>query len=385
MGELCIRSKKIFKDTDIFDGYILIKNGIIKEITKDKPSSNIEILNYENQIVASGYFDTHIHGYGGYDIMDCDVKAVLEISKGIVKNGVTSFLATTLTDSREKLIAACKAVYDATKTPEYSEGNGARIEGIFLEGPFFSEEFKGAQNEKYMSLPNIEFLKELIYASGGLVKKIAIAPELSGTEDFVRQAKELGVVVALGHSNATYDDAMGAVDLGASIFIHTYNAMSPLKHRDPGMVGAALSTENTYSEIICDGYHVHPAAVKIVVRAKTKEKTMLITDCMMAGGMSDGNYKLGDFDVLVSNGTARLYSGNLAGSILKMNDAVKNIINWGIANPIDAVNMASIVPSRSMYMDNRIGSIAVNKEANLLIADDSLNINHVMINGKMIF
>ena len=320
MREFYIKSDKIFLEDEIFSGYVKVKDGFIADISKEK-KEDIEIKDYTGKIVAPGYFDTHVHGYGGHDIMDATKESLLEISKGIVHTGVTSFLATTLTDTDEKLDLACKNVAENKDLCE-----GAKVQGIFLEGPFFSQEFKGAQNPKYMIDPDINKLINWKKSSNNLVNKIAIAPERQGSEDFIKKAVNSGVTVALGHSNATYEQAKAAVDSGAKIFVHIYNGMSPLHHRNPGMVGAGLTTKGTYCEVICDGHHAHTAAVDLVLKAKTPDNTVLITDCMMAGGMPEGQYKLGEFDVTVKDGTARLQSGSLAGSILKLYQAVKNVV-----------------------------------------------------------
>jgi len=379
MSEFYIKSDEIFTLNGVFSGYIKIKDGVIEEISK-VANESIEIKDYTGKIVAPGYFDTHVHGYGGHDIMDATKEGLLEISKGIVQTGVTSFLATTLTDSTEKLDKACKNVGD---NKDFCEG--AKVQGIFLEGPFFTEEFKGAQNPDYMTNPDINKLNNWKKLSKGLVNKIAIAPERENSEEFIKDALKLGVKVALGHSNATYEQAKKAVDVGANIFVHTYNGMSPLHHRNPGMVGAALSTENTYGEVICDGHHVHPAAVKVVMRAKTYDNTLLITDCMMAGGMPEGDYKLGDFDVKVENGTARIQNGSLAGSILRLDNAVKNIVKWGLASPFDAVKMASLIPAKSVDLDDKIGSISVGRCADINILDKDMNVLEVYIDGERKF
>lgn len=379
MSEFYIKSDEIFALNGVFSGYIKIKDGVIEEISKVADES-IEIKDYTGKIVAPGYFDTHVHGYGGHDIMEATKEGLLEISKGIVQTGVTSFLATTLTDTTEKLDKACKNVGD---NKDFCEG--AKVQGIFLEGPFFTEEFKGAQNPDYMTNPDINKLSNWKKLSKGLVNKIAIAPERENSEEFIKDALKLGVKVALGHSNATYEQAKKAVDVGANIFVHTYNGMSPLHHRNPGMVGAALSTENTYGEVICDGHHVHPAAVKVVMRAKTYDNTLLITDCMMAGGMPEGDYKLGDFDVKVENGTARIQNGSLAGSILRLDNAVKNIVKWGLASPFDAVKMASLIPAKSVDLDDKIGSISVGRCADINILDKDMNVLEVYIDGERKF
>ncbi len=378
MAGFYMKSEKIFLENEIFCGYIEIENGIIINIFKEeeKLEKNIEVIDYSGKIIAPGFFDTHVHGYAGFDVMDGTKESIIEISRGIVENGVTSFLPTTLTDTVEKLNIACENV------GKYKDlCDGAKIQGIFLEGPFFTEEYKGAQNPKFMTNPDIKTLRKWKSLSGNLVNKIAIAPERENSLDFIKEATKDGVKIALGHSNATYEQAIDAVKYGANIFVHLYNGMSPLHHRKPGMVGAGL-TSDAYCELICDGHHVHKGAIKLVLKTKTADKSVLITDCMRAGGMKDGDYTLGDFDVIVKDGTARLHSGNLAGSVLTLNKSVKNLVDWNLATPFEAVKMASITPAKSVGLDKTIGSIAVGKCADITILNEDMTVSAVYIDGK---
>ena len=312
----------ILEDEVLKDYFMEVEDGVIKSFSKNEPEEYEDL----GEIIAPGLVDTHIHGYHGEDIMNAKPGALNIISKGLLETGVTSFLPTTLTDSTERLNEACRVVGE-----EYKEAEGAKIRGVFLEGPFFTEKYKGAQNDKYMSDPDIEKLKKWKDLSDGLVNKIAIAPEREGVTDFIKKANAMGVYVALGHSDASYDVAIDAVDAGANIFVHTYNGMSGLHHRNPGMVGAAMNSE-AISELICDGHHVNPVSANILMNVKGRNHIALITDCMAAGGMAEGDYKLGEYDVIVKDGTARLKEGgSLAGSILKLKDAVKNVVDWDLS------------------------------------------------------
>ncbi|MDO4595239.1 MAG: N-acetylglucosamine-6-phosphate deacetylase [Tissierellia bacterium] len=367
------KAKHIILEDKILDDYFMkVEDGKIAGFTKNEPDEYEDLGEY----IAPGLVDTHIHGYKNHDIMDIEQGALNEISKGILENGVTSFLPTTLTDTTERLNAACKIV-----GKEYKDVEGAKVRGIFLEGPFFTEKHKGAQNADYMSDPDIEKLKKWKELSNGLVNKIAIAPERAGANEFIKKANDMGVYVALGHSDADYDTAVSAVDAGANIFVHVYNGMSPLHHRNPGMVGACMDTKDTIAEIICDGHHVNKHAANIMMNAKGRDHIALITDCMMAGGMPEGDYKLGEFPVKVQNGTARLESGSLAGSILKLNDAVKNVCEWDIADVFEAVNMASLVPAKSVGIDDVCGKLKVGYDADFIALDKDLNITHTYLDG----
>lgn len=366
----------VLEDAMLEDYYMEVEDGVIVGFSKNEPGD----YEYLGEIVAPGLVDTHIHGYHGKDIMNAEEGALNVISKGLLECGVTSFLPTTLTDSKEKTDAALKRV-----GAEYKDVEGAKVRGVFLEGPFFTEKYKGAQNPAYMSDPKIDYLKEWIELSDGLVNKIAIAPEREGAEDFIKKANAMGVRVALGHSDATFDQAVAAVDAGANIFVHTYNGMSGLHHREPGMVGAAMSTD-AISELICDGHHVNPNAANILMNAKGRDKVALITDCMSAGGMADGDYMLGDFPVRVEGGTARLKDGgSLAGSILKLKEAVKNVVDWEIADIFEAIQMASLIPAKSVGIDNICGKLHEGYEADFIVLDYDLNLKATYLNGEEVY
>lgn len=363
----------ILEDAMLEDYCMEVEDGVIVGFSKNEPSD----YEYLGEIVAPGLVDTHIHGYAGKDIMNAEEGALDVISKGLLECGVTSFLPTTLTDSKERTDAALKRI-----AAEYKDVKGAKVRGIFLEGPFFTEKYKGAQNPNYMSDPKIDYLKEWKEISDGLVNKIAIAPERAGAEDFIKKANAMGVRVALGHSDASFDEAVAAVDAGANIFVHTFNGMSGLHHREPGMVGAAMATD-AISELICDGHHVNPNAAGILMNTKGRDKIALITDCMSAGGMADGDYKLGEFPVRVENGTARLKDGgSLAGSILKLKDGVKNVVDWEIADIFEAIQMASLVPAKSVGIDNICGKLHEGYAADFIVFDYDMNLKATYLNGE---
>ena len=375
-----IKSKYIFLEDRILENAALeIKDGKIKAI-HEKANNISSCIDYGNAIIAPGFVDSHIHGYAGFDVMDKSEEALDNISQEILKTGVTSFLATTLTDTVENLNETVKLVGDYK-----NKSKGAKIQGIFLEGPFFSLDYKGAQDSSCFLDPNIDILKKWQELSGGLIKKIALAPELKNSLDFIKEAKKMGIYTAIGHSNSKYEEAKSAIEAGASIFVHGYNAMSPLHHREAGLVGAMLTFDNSYAEIICDGQHVSPVAIDVLFRCKNKKNIALITDCMMAGGMKDGHYKLGNFDVNVENGSARLKNGKLAGSTLKLIDAVKNIIAWGLASPFEAIQMASLIPAKSVGIDNLCGKIDLARDADLVILDNNnYDIKAVYLNGEIV-
>ena len=369
----------ILADEVVENAYLEVRDGQFGYATLEKPLKG-EIKDYTGYTVAAGLVDTHIHGFHGADVMDDDFQAVQTMSKGLLSTGVTAFLPTTLTSSADLLTSVAGKIGD-----HYKEAEGAKILGIFFEGPWFTEEHKGAQNPAYMGDPDLAQFEVWQTAAKGLIHKIALAPERQTAKDFTTTITKEGVRVALAHSSATYDEATAVVDAGANIFIHTYNGMSGLHHRNPGMVGAAMATDDTYAEVICDGKHVHPGAIKALVKAKGWDKTVLITDAMSAAGMPDGKYQLGEFPVIVKDGEARLESGNLAGSVLTLNQAVKNVVDWGIVDSEQALRMASQVPAASVGLDGQVGVIAPGRVADFIVVDADMNLKETYLNGVSVF
>ena len=374
-----VYAKQIVLDDQVIDkAYLTIEDGKFGPILMEEPQ-DAPIKDYSQSIVAPGLVDTHIHGYKSHDVMDNDFEGIKVISEGLLSCGVTSWLPTTLTSSAELLNDVCETIGN-----HYQEVTGAKIRGIFLEGPFFTEKYKGAQNPKYMSDPSVEKLAKWHELSQGLVNKIAIAPERKGVKEFIEFAKSKGVYTALAHSDATYEEAAAAVEAGANIFVHIYNGMSGLHHRKPGMVGAALSLDKVFAEMICDGHHVHPAAARVVTRARGPKETVLITDCMRAGGMGEGQSRLGEFEVVVKDGTARLKdTGNLAGSILELKQGVKNVVDWGLVSPAEALRMASLTPAQSVGIESVCGRIAPGYEADFIVVSDQLELEATYLDGEL--
>jgi len=374
-----VYAKQIVLDDQVIDkAYLTIEDGKFGPILMEEPQ-DAPIKDYSQSIVAPGLVDTHIHGYKSHDVMDNDFEGIKVISEGLLSCGVTSWLPTTLTSSAQLLNDVCETIGN-----HYQEVTGAKIRGIFLEGPFFTEKYKGAQNPKYMSDPSVDKLAKWHELSQGLVNKIAIAPERKGVKEFIEFAKSKGVYTALAHSDATYEEAAAAVEAGANIFVHIYNGMSGLHHRNPGMVGAALSLDKVFAEMICDGHHVHPAAARVVTRARGPKETVLITDCMRAGGMGEGQSRLGEFEVVVKDGTARLKdTGNLAGSILELKQGVKNVVDWGLVSPAEALRMASLTPAQSVGIESVCGRIAPGYEADFIVVSDQLELEATYLDGEL--
>lgn len=357
-------------------GYLEIKAGKFGDFYHSKPEVGVEVIDYSGHFVAPGLVDTHIHGFRDKDVMDNNFDGLNIISEELLTCGVTSFLPTTLTSPTEQLNEVCQLIGQ-----RYRDVQGAKIKGIFLEGPIFTEKHKGAQNASYFDSPSISKLKKWNELANGLVRKIAVAPEKDGIEKFIQYAKSENIFVALAHSDATYEQAKRAVEIGASIFVHTFNGMRGLHHREPGMVGAALSLKDVFAELICDGHHVHPVAAQILVQARGVKETVLVSDCMRAGGMEEGVYTLGDYAVKVKDGTARLGNNSLAGSILQLKDAVKNVVAWGIASLEDAIYMASTGPAKSVQIDDECGKISRGYPADFIILNQDMDLMATYLDG----
>ncbi|MDR1473521.1 MAG: N-acetylglucosamine-6-phosphate deacetylase [Lactobacillales bacterium] len=379
MKKYILADKFFYANSTKGRGYLEIQDGRFGKFYEELSDMPVEVVDYSGKWIAPGFVDTHIHGFKGVDVMDNNWEDVITtMSEGLLSCGVTSFLPTTLTAEYELLEQVVEGI-----GAHYKEATGAKIQGLYFEGPYFTKEYKGAQNPLYMRSPSIEEFHKWQRAASGLIKKIAIAPECAGAYDFVCQVVDDEVVVALGHSNATFNEAKDIVAAGASVWVHAYNGMRALTHREPGMVGALMSQKHTYAELICDCHHVHPIAAQILLKAVGCEHVALITDCMRAGGMPNGRYTLGEFDVKVKDGAARLLSGNLAGSILQLKDAIKNVVDWGIATSEEAVMMASLIPAISCKIDDRCGKIFTGRAADFVVLNPDMTLFATYLDGKL--
>ena len=372
-------AKYFLKNTTENNGYLEINDdGTFGKYYPENQKPQGKIVEYPDKWVSPGLFDTHIHGLLGHDVTDGDWDAINEMSEGLLKAGVTSWLPTTVTASFEQLDKVCHAIGE-----HQGQEKGAKIRGIHFEGPYFTEEHKGAQDPKYLRDPDFDEFQKWQESANGLLNKISIAPERNGAAEFTQKAVNSGVVVSIGHSSATYEQAKRCIEAGATMFTHTYNGMNDMGHREPGMVGAAYTMADTYCEIICDGHHNAPAAVQVLINQKTPDNVALVTDCMRAGLMPEGDYMLGELEVYVKDGMARLKKGNnLAGSILLLKDAIKNLVEWNVATPEEAIRMATLVPAKSMNMENEVGAIVPGAAADFLILDSNMNLCETYLNRK---
>lgn len=370
-----------FKNSNVYvEGKGIIKTNL--QIEENKFSSfdyldSLEELD-DKYIIVPGFIDEHIHGSNNSDAMDATKDALDNISSSIIKEGVTSFLATTMTMSNDKILSSLENIAN------YKSTNGANLLGIHLEGPFISPSFSGAQNKDEIIKPTKETILNYINKSNNKIKIMTIAPENCENEIY-QILKDNNIVISAGHTNATSKDIKNAIQYGLSLTTHTYNAMKGLHHREIGTVGAALLYDELACELICDLHHVSEEAIQLLYKNKPKDKLILITDSMEAKFLDDGNYSLGGQPVIVKNGTARLENDTLAGSILHMNDAIRNLKNVCNLSLEEAIDKATINPAKNLKIDNIKGSINIGKDADFIIIDKDLNIYRTYVNGKLVY
>jgi len=375
-----LKNVKILTPHGYVDGNIEIVEGKIKDINHHE-DFNGETFD-EQVIVVPGFIDEHIHGVNGSDVMDCSIDSLRNMAMSVIKEGTTSFLATTMTQTEEMISSALKHVNEYI---ELHEANAAEILGIHLEGPFISLKACGAQPKEYIVNPSIDQFKKYLVDSNYHIKMATIAPEEEGGYALIRFCKENNIVASIGHTKATYLETIKAINEGANSVTHCFNAMTGLHHREVGVVGASLLHEELNAEVIVDGVHVHPKAVELLYKNKGKENITLITDSMRAKGLIDGDYELGGQKVIVSNNEARLVDATLAGSVLKMIDAVKNAIKFLNISLEDAVMMASTNPAKKLNVYDRKGSIEVGKDADLVVLNKDLVILMTIVKGKIVY
>jgi N-acetylglucosamine-6-phosphate deacetylase len=362
---------------------MLSDEGTIEAIisTDVPPSSvsNLPGLDATDCTVLPGFIDVHIHGSNGYDMMDATPTALREISRFLARHGVTGFLATTMTAPPPPTLAAVRnaaAVNDETLP-------GARLLGVHLEGPYLSPQFPGAQPAIYLRDPDLEEFQTLVAA--GPVRLITLAPERPGAHQLIDAACRQNVVVVLGHTAATYEETIAAVRQGVTQATHTFNAMTGLHHRKPGVVGAVLSSDDIFAQIIPDNIHVHPAVMSVLARCKGPDRTLLITDAIRATGLPEGETELGGQLVVVRDGACRLADGTLAGSIVTMDRALRNFLaaaGWSLSYgwPVSSRTAAT-----ALGLEDELGMVAPGYRADLVLLDRDLEVAATMVGGRLVY
>lgn len=368
---LLIHAKYLDEDFRLVQGDIEIEDGKILRVGKDLPrkEEDLAVDCAGSYTVVPGFVDVHIHGCAGADTCDATREALEAMAAFLLAHGVTSFCPTTMTTSRETIQAALLAAKDMMDHP--MEG-GARVVGVNMEGPFIAKERKGAQKEEDILPPDFPLFQRFYEESGGIVRLVDVAPEQPGGLEFVEKASQL-CTVSIAHTTADYDQAKAAFDKGVTHATHLFNAMSGLHHRKPGVVGAVFDDSRVRGELICDGFHIHPAVLRAAFRL-LGDRALIVSDSMRANGMPEGEaFDLGGQMVTVHQGKALLPDGTIAGSVTNLHQEIKNLVSFGV--PFEqAVKAATLLPARAIGLDGEIGSIAPGKRADLVVLDEKLDI-----------
>lgn len=371
---------RIILQDQVMEGRVLLFDEKIEEIIlPDQLSfySVNQVIDVKGQYISPGFIDIHIHGSGGSDTMDGTLRDLNIISETIIHQGTTSFLPTTMTMDIQVIHQALVAIREAMN----QEMNGAQVLGAHMEGPFINVKYKGAQNPTYVIPPD----KKVIEGYLDVIKIITMAPEVEGGKNFLKHMKaHPEVVLSIGHSKASYNEAIEAIDHGFRHATHLFNAMTPLHHRDPGIVGAVFNSEIT-CELIADEIHVHPDLFKLIYRIKGKENLILITDSIRAGCMKEGRYDLGGQGVTVKDGSARLENGSLAGSVLRLNEGVARFVKATGLPMHDVIRLVTLNPARLIGVEDQKGSIEVGKDADIVIFDEDIKVSSAFVKGQQKF
>jgi N-acetylglucosamine-6-phosphate deacetylase len=370
---------------EISDAVIVIQGSKIAAVGQrgkvDLPRGARE-LNATGKTVVPGFVDVHIHGAGGHDVMEGTREALEIITATVAAHGTTSLVATTVTASEKETLSSVAGIaHFILNTSQYAARElSAEILGIHFEGPFISPARRGVHPAKWIVPPSRELLAQLLGEARGTAQILTLAPELPGALDLISAARQAGLVVSLGHTDATYEQAQAAIEAGASHAAHVFNAMRPFSHRGTGVIGAVLTSPKVSAELIADGVHVDEAAMRMLVELKTPERVILVSDGISATGKPDGKYQLGMFEVKVSGGVARNAEGKLAGSTLTLDRALRNMVALGV--PLaSALRMVTANPARQIGLGTRKGVLATGADADLVFLDDKLEVSGVMTRG----
>ncbi|WP_424236777.1 N-acetylglucosamine-6-phosphate deacetylase [Bhargavaea ginsengi] len=384
MGTILISGAKVYAEEGVLEGgYVLVRDGEIVDVSGTRPAElPDEMLEIDGTSLnlLPGFIDAHIHGADGADVMDATEEALDRMARFLPAEGTTAFLATTITQSHENIGNALENVAVYPNRPGQAE-----VLGVHLEGPFVEKKRAGAQPEAYIIEPDAELFRKWQEMAGGKISVITIAPEHDRDGAFIRELSESGVVVSAGHTDTGFAGMQEAAAHGVSQVTHLCNAMPGIHHRDVGVVGAAFLLDSLKAELIADGIHVEEQMLRLIWRNIGPERLILITDSMRAKGLPAGDYELGGQPVRVTEDRAELADGTLAGSILKMNEGARRMLGLENVKMEDIVAMASRNPARQLGVDDRKGGIREGKDADLILADDDLNIRLTLCRGEVAF
>nr|WP_318469301.1 N-acetylglucosamine-6-phosphate deacetylase [Photobacterium leiognathi] len=373
-----LHPQRIFTPTGIaYNQYVIVNDGKIEAITETKPL-DCDVTELEGQTLVPGFIDIHIHGRAGADVMDATPQALQTIADALPKTGVVAWVGTTVTAPWQDIINALQQVRDFCQQPKQV---GAKLLGSFLEGPYFTEAYRGSHPTQYLQAPSIAALAELKEVAGDSLIRVALAPEYQGSDEAIQWLTAQGIKTSIAHTSANFEQVTTAHQHGADCGVHLFNGMSGLHHREPGCAGAVLF-HDMLAELIADGIHVHPVMMQLAYRMKGYQQLALITDCMRAGGLSDGKYQLGAQMITVTNGEARTDDGSLAGSTCSLDQALRNMIMLAGAPEWEAVQMATSVPAKYVGIDDKLGFIKPGYNASFALLDPQFQIQATLIDGQ---
>ncbi|MDG0821793.1 N-acetylglucosamine-6-phosphate deacetylase [Staphylococcus equorum] len=381
MAEYVIENGRIYTEAELIErGYIIVKDDKITDIGKGDYEGALTTYDAQGQHVLPGFIDIHMHGGYGEDAMDASYEGLKHLAESLLSEGTTSYLATTMTQSDDNITKALENIIEYQKQQDVLKA--ADIVGIHLEGPFISEHKVGAQNPAYVQRPSIEKVQQFQKTANNQIKVITFAPEVEGAHETL-EALHNQIRFSIGHTVATFDETNEAVARGAKHVTHLYNAGTPFEHREPGVFGAAWTNDSLSTELIVDGIHSHPTAIQIAYKQKGNTRFFLITDAMRAKGMPDGEYDLGGQNVIVKGSEARLASGALAGSILKMNEGLKNLIQYTGDTLNNLWRVTSLNQAIALNIESQKGSLKVGKDADIVIVDDEITVQTTIKAGAI--
>ena len=372
---MLFKNAYIFTEEGVFThGSFRVEDGKFTEILTTVPDE--AGVDLEGQYVIPGLIDVHNHGNSGADFSDGDYEGLVNMARYLAKSGVTSFAPASMTLPYEVLE---KAFATAVRITEEQPEGCARLMGIQMEGPFFSEKKKGAQNGAYLKDPDFQAFKKLYDSCNGLIRIADVAPELPGAVEFTREAAKL-CTVSIAHTDASYEEADAVLSAGATHLTHLYNAMPPIHHRKPGVIGAGSERENVIAELICDGEHVHPSSVRMAFKL-FPGRICLVSDALRCCGMPNGEYELGGQQVFLEGNVAKLADGTIAGSVTNLYDCMRKAVEFGISKE-QAILSSTIIPARQLGRGEEIGSIAPGKLADFVVCTADLEKKAVYLGGK---
>jgi N-acetylglucosamine-6-phosphate deacetylase len=377
-----VNARVLTPDEEIPRATVILEEGRIAAVGEGlPPPTGAQIIDLGGLTLASGFIDIHVHGGGGFSLMSEDREEVRSYARWVVSKGVTAFLITLAAARRpqmERWLAVAGSIGE-------SVSGGAWPLGVHLEGPFVNPKRKAALPAEGLRPPDVGELLAHVRAAQGRLKLVTLAPELAGARELIAAARDQGVVVSIGHSDATYEEALEAISLGVTQATHCFNAMRPFHHRDPGCLGAIFASPQVAAELIADGVHVHPGAMALLLRAEGPQRTILVTDGVAPAGLGPGAYSLADRQIEVTSGVSTLADGTIAGSVSTMDQMVRNLVRLGLASLQEALRMASLNPAAAVGLAGGKGRIAPGFDADLVALDEGLEVAMTFVGGKLAF